>query len=160
MDVLCGGDKVQKMAFILRSLDTDFPGISLCRLKDPGQLRIACLSLMRQLSLSKINWIDLTMWLKDLFLLKLPSWPTLRLARLACCPPVVSQGERGHSSGLQEVLNHTVERFGLRADIRPFLEDGQQLILTVGTGWLGFFHKLSCLYSLYSPISQCIMTSM
>ena len=73
-------------------------------------MRLACLSLMRQLNLSKIKWLDLKMWMLDLFKVKLPSWQTLRLERLACCPPVTSQGDDGHSSGLQDVLRKTIER--------------------------------------------------
>ena len=76
-------------------------------------MRLACLSLMRQLNLSKIKWTDLKMWMLDLFKVKLPSWQTLRLERLACCPRVTSQGDDGHSAGLKDVLVKTIERWGL-----------------------------------------------
>ena len=101
-------------------------------------MKLACLSLMRQLDLGKEKWIDLSMWQKDLFSINLPSWVSLRKERVLACPPAImsEEGEAGmgHYYGLQNTLNHTAERMVQRLDVRPHLKDQQHLKLVLGSG--------------------------
>ena len=134
MDNLCAGDTDQAMAYILRVLRRDFKGSTLCKFTRGEELVLATLSLLRQLDIGKDKYSDLKFWVESLFEITLPSWQTLREERLRCCPPVKEDGEQGHSSTLQAVLDITVDRMAERPDIQPLLKDKQQLVLVVGTG--------------------------
>ena len=134
MDNLCGGDTNQAMAYILRVLRRDFKGSTLCKFTRGEELVLATLSLLRQLDIGKDKYSDLKFWIESLFEITLPSWQTLNKERLRCCPPVQKDGEQGHSSTLQAVLDITVDRMAERPDIQPHLKDQQKLVLVVATG--------------------------
>ena len=110
MDVLCARDKDQEMAYIVRVLRRDFKGQTLCKFTRGGDLMLATLSILKQLSLSKDKYLDLKYWLDSVFEITLPSWQSLRKERLKCSPPIKENGEDGHSCDLQAVLNFTMDR--------------------------------------------------
>ena len=110
MDDLCARDKDQEMAYILRVLRRDFKGQTLCKFTRGGDLMLATLSILKQLSLSKDKYLDLKYWLDSVFEITLPSWQSLRKERLKCSPPIKENGEDGHSCDLQAVLNFTMDR--------------------------------------------------
>ena len=49
------------------------------------------------------------MFLKDRWLLELPSWRTLYHDRLLACPPIF-ENPTGHHCDLQDVADHTCQR--------------------------------------------------
>ena len=76
--------------------------------KNPENLDLACLSLIKHCDLSKEKYHNIKFWLQNLTSLKLPAWETLKEKRDTFIPEMtIEEDTNSISSGLQETLDNT-----------------------------------------------------